>query len=152
MPHFQIWRDTLYRWIRQYQAEGEVAPKPRGKYASRKLDDAVVAQYIADHPDATLEELGEVFTVSAVAIRKACHRLQITRKKTMLNPERDDEARARFQEELTDLEPNDLVYLDESGVDEALHRPYARAPRCLKEMGGCRENQSSAHQSHRRTL
>jgi len=25
--------------------------------------------------------------------------------------------------------PDTLVYLDESGVDEALHRPYARAPR-----------------------
>jgi transposase len=71
----------LYRWIRQQQTEGALAPKARGKYASRKLDDAVVAQYIADHPDATLEELGERFAVSAVAIWKACHRLRLTRKK-----------------------------------------------------------------------
>ncbi len=78
---FQIGRDTLYRWLRQYQTKGELAPKPRGKYASRKLDDAVLAQYIADHPDATLEELGQRFSVSAVAIWKACRRLQITRKK-----------------------------------------------------------------------
>jgi transposase len=27
------------------------------------------------------------------------------------------------------LAPDDLVYLDESGIDEALHRPSARAPR-----------------------
>lgn len=53
----------------------------------------------------------------------------------MLYAERDEQARARFQEELTDLEPNDLVYLDESGVDEALHRPHARAPRGMKVMG-----------------
>lgn len=79
---FQIGRDTLYRWLRQYQTEGALAPKARGKYASRKLDDAVVAQYIAEHPDATLEELGAHFAVSAVAIWKACRRLQITRKKT----------------------------------------------------------------------
>lgn len=78
---FQIGRDTLYRWIRQYQTEGNLAPKPRGKYASRKLDDALVAQYIADHPDATLQELGAVFAVSAVAIWKACRRLHLTRKK-----------------------------------------------------------------------
>lgn len=78
---FQIGRDTLYRWIRQYQTEGDLAPKARGKYAARKLDDALVAQYIADHPDATLQELGERFAVSAVAIWKACRRLQITRKK-----------------------------------------------------------------------
>jgi transposase len=33
------------------------------------------------------------------------------------------------------MEPNALVYLDESGVDEALHRPYARAPRGTKVLG-----------------
>ena len=33
------------------------------------------------------------------------------------------------------MDPNDLVYLDESGVDEALHRPYARAPRGTHVLG-----------------
>lgn len=78
---FRIGRDTLYRGMRQYQREGHVAPKPRGKYAPRKLDAAIVATYIAQHPDATLAELGEVFAVSAVAMWKACRRLQLTRKK-----------------------------------------------------------------------
>ena len=132
---FQIGRDPLYRWLRQYQAKGELAPKPRGKYASRKLDDVVIAQYIADHPDATLQELGEIFAVSAVAIWKACRRLQITRKKTLRYAERNDQARAQFQEELAEWEPHDLVYLDESGVDDALHRPYARAPRGTQVLG-----------------
>src|SRR5690606_33220263 len=50
-------------------------------------------------------------------------------KKTLLYVERDEVARAQFQDELADLDPDDLVYLDESGVDEALHRPYARAAR-----------------------
>ena len=80
---FQIGRDTLYRWMQQYQTEGGLAPKSHGKYASRKLDDAVVAQYFADHPDATLEELGEVFPVSVMAIWKACQSLRITRKKNV---------------------------------------------------------------------
>ena len=78
---FQIGRDTLYRWLRLHQTEGSLAPRLRGKYAPRKLDDVVVAQYIATHPDATLAELGEEFAVSAVAMWKACRRLQITRKK-----------------------------------------------------------------------
>ncbi len=75
---FNIGRDTLYRWIRQYQMQGHVTPKARGKYVVRKLDDAVLVPYIATHPDATLEELGREFAVSAVAIWKACRRLQIT--------------------------------------------------------------------------
>lgn len=37
---FQVGQDTLYRWLRQYPLEGSVAPKVRGKYAPRKLDDA----------------------------------------------------------------------------------------------------------------
>ena len=78
---FQIGRDTLYRWLRQYRIQGNVAPRPRGKYAPRKLDDVVVGQYIAEHSDATLAEVGEVVAVSGVAIWKACQRLQITRKK-----------------------------------------------------------------------
>ncbi|WP_342349167.1 IS630 transposase-related protein [uncultured Nitrospira sp.] len=78
---FNIGRDTLYRWTRQYQMQGHVTPKARGKYVVRKLDDAVLVSYIATHPDATLEELGREFAVSAVAIWKACRRLQITRKK-----------------------------------------------------------------------
>ena len=53
----------------------------------------------------------------------------------MLYAERDEQARARFQDELADLDPPTLVYLDESGVDEALHRPYARAPRGTKVLG-----------------
>ena len=33
------------------------------------------------------------------------------------------------------MDPTELVYLDESGVDEALHRSYARAPRGTKVVG-----------------
>ena len=80
---FQIGRDTLYRWMRQYQASGHIAPKPRGKYVARKLDEERLGKYIAAHPDATLEELGQRFAVSSVAIWKACKRLHITRKKNV---------------------------------------------------------------------
>lgn len=56
-------------------------------------------------------------------------------KKTLLYVERDEVARAQFQDELADLDPKDLVYLDESGVEEARHRPYARAPRGAQVLG-----------------
>lgn len=56
-------------------------------------------------------------------------------KKTVLYRERNEQARLQFQEELESLEPESLVYLDESGVDASLHRPYGRAPRGTKVMG-----------------
>jgi len=68
-------------------------------------------------------------------------------KKTLRYAERDEPARAQLQAELADWEPHDLVYLDESGVDDALHRPYARAPRGTKVLGEV----SGAH-THRISL
>ncbi len=56
-------------------------------------------------------------------------------KKTLQYRERDEAARQQFQEELRALNPETLVYLDESGVDASLHRPYGRAPRGTPVMG-----------------
>ena len=78
---FQIGHDTLYRWLRQHREQGTLQPRQRGKYKKRKIDDQALISYVAKHPDATLEEIGSVFEVSAVGIWKACKRLQITRKK-----------------------------------------------------------------------
>ena len=78
---FRIGHDTLFRWLRQRVEEGTIAPRPRGKYKTRKIDDATLRKHIKGHGDATLEEIAVVFDVSAVAIWKACKRLKITRKK-----------------------------------------------------------------------
>ena len=56
-------------------------------------------------------------------------------KKTLRYRERDESVRKQFQEELQALKPETLVYLDESGVDASLHRPYGRAPRGTPVMG-----------------
>lgn len=50
-------------------------------------------------------------------------------KKTTRYAERDWHSRSRFTSEIAKLNPDDLVYLDESGIDHSLHRLYARSPR-----------------------
>lgn len=50
-------------------------------------------------------------------------------KKTTLYAERDEEKRKEFITEIEKIDPADLVYLDESGIDKFLSRNYARAPR-----------------------
>lgn len=50
-------------------------------------------------------------------------------KKTLLYLERDEKARATFINELKAIDDKSLVYLDESGVDRSLYRPYGRSPR-----------------------
>ncbi len=78
---FQVGHDTLYRWLRQHREEGSLHPRKRGKYKVRKIDDQALLGHIKENPDATLAEIGQTFDVSAVAIWKACNRLDITRKK-----------------------------------------------------------------------
>lgn len=78
---FGVSRDTIYRWLRQQKIEGHVRPKARGKYKTRKLEDAKLQAYVKSHVDATLIEMASEFNVSHVAIWKALRRLKITRKK-----------------------------------------------------------------------
>ena len=43
--------------------------------------------------------------------------------------ERDEEKRREFAAAIAEVNPDDVVYLDETGIEESLHREYARAPR-----------------------
>ena len=57
-----------------------------------------------------------------------------TKKKTTSYKERDDDKRADFVTKLAALDAGTVVYVDEAGVDNRLHREYARAPRGQKVM------------------
>ena len=50
-------------------------------------------------------------------------------KKTTLYLERSEEKRQIFLAEIKKISADNLIYLDESGIDEILYRPYARSPR-----------------------
>jgi hypothetical protein len=52
-------------------------------------------------------------------------------KKTMVDyAERDEEKRAEFECKISEMPPEmSVVYLDESGIDRYISRPYARTPR-----------------------
>lgn len=78
---FKIGHNTIYLWVRQRKMLGTLAPKIRGKYKTRLLDDVKLAAHVKEHKDATLGEIASVFSVSHVAIWKALRRLKITRKK-----------------------------------------------------------------------
>ena len=66
---------------------------------------------------------------SPVAVWKRLNKLGITRKKTKLYLERNEEKRALFLAAISEENPEDLVWLNESGIDEFLQRDYARASR-----------------------
>lgn len=78
---FQVSRRTIYYWLARKRKMGNLSPNEVKEYKVRKLDKEKLQEYIDTKPDATLEETGEAFGVSPVAIWKAFKRMKITRKK-----------------------------------------------------------------------
>ena len=75
-----------------------------------------------------------------------CENSALLVKKTTLYKERDEEKRRAFLAEIEQCNPNDLVYLDESGIDPRTIRDYARAPRgkqVVSDVSGKREKRTS---------
>ena len=54
---FGIGEDTIYRWIRRDKS-GDLAAKKRIDFPT-KVPLATLSQYVKDHPDHTLKEIGQ---------------------------------------------------------------------------------------------
>jgi hypothetical protein len=67
------------------------------------------------------------------AKRSASFKLRV--KKTKLYRERSEEKRREFLDAIRQIPPEDLVYVDEMGMDSFLYREYARAPRGERVFG-----------------
>jgi transposase len=79
---FGLHKETVNQWHQQYTKTGSLEKKPYIR-KFRKLDPEKLKAYIAEHPDAYLKEIGEVFACSDVAVLKTLRRLGITRKKRL---------------------------------------------------------------------
>lgn len=134
---FAVDLSTIVRLLQLYRRTGSVEPKPHGGGAVPKLDSQAVArllELVREQPDATLKELRDRLGVDCgiMTIFRALERNRITRKKkTCFAEERDrprvQEQRQAFQEKLAAVDPNHLVFVDETGATTAMGRTYGRA-------------------------
>lgn len=73
---------TLYNWMCLKERKGDISPKPRtGPRSSRKITPEGLTAYFEKHPDAFLKEAAAHFKVWPNAVRMACIKFGITRKK-----------------------------------------------------------------------
>jgi transposase len=79
---FNVCPKTIRDWEARINA-GSLKPSYPKTRKPRKLPPDELRQYINEHPDAFLEEIGEYFNCSAEAVRKALKKLKITRKKRL---------------------------------------------------------------------
>ena len=126
------------RLLRRRTQTGTVAPKPHGGGRRPALDDAArrrLRELVRQQPDATLRELRDRLGLacSLMAVWRALRQLRITRKKKTLRHQEQDrpdvqQQRQAFAEAVAGVDPERLVFVDESGATTAMTRTYGRAP------------------------
>ena len=124
--------------MKRHRQTGSADPKPHagGRQLALGPDDLErLRELIGQQPDATLDEIRERLGVdcSVMAISRALKKLRITRKKKVLHAAERDTPKARcqrrlFREKVAGVEPQRLVFVDETGANTAMTRTHGRAP------------------------
>jgi transposase len=136
---FRVDLSFVVRLLQRRRDAGTLDPKPHAGRPPLSLgpdDQRRLAELIRDQPDATLEQLRERggFGCSLTTLWRALRRLGLTRKKkTQHADERDrpevQKNRRSFRRKVKQIEPQRLVFVDETGVTTAMTPAYAWAPR-----------------------
>ena len=101
---FRVGESTIRGWLRRERATGSAAPKPHGGGTRPKVDGpgaAVLKALVAERTARTLEELATEYhartgtALSIMAVKRACTRLDLRRKKNQLRRRRADAGRRR---------------------------------------------------------
>jgi transposase len=136
---FRVSLTFVFRLLQRRRDAGTLDPKPHGGGPPSSLEpDALrrLAELVRAQPDATLEQLREQggFQCSLTTVWRALRRQGLTRKKkTQHADERDrpdvQKKRRSFRRNVKQIEPERLIFVDETGVTTAMTAAYAWAPR-----------------------
>ena len=77
---FGVGKSTISEWTKKYKETGDLSNKPLNR-GFKKIDPEKLREYVKKHPDATQQEMAEIFHCSDSAIGKAFQKNKITRKK-----------------------------------------------------------------------
>jgi transposase len=126
------------RLLQLHRTTGSVEPRPHGGGNPAVLgpeDLERLRELIRQQPDATLEECRQRLGVSCslMTISRALSKLRLPRKKKVPRAQEQDrpevqEQRREFREQLADVDPERLVFVDECGANTAMTRTRGRAP------------------------
>jgi transposase len=132
---FGVSKSLVQKLVKQQQAEGNLQPKQRGKPQLSHLTnaEAEVKALVAAHQDATLVELCELFAqqtgnwVSRSALSRYLQKLGLNRKKktwysSQAGTERVLKLREEYWVKIKEVPPENLVFLDETGIMLGLNR------------------------------
>lgn len=136
---FRVSLSFIVRLLQRRRDTDSLDPKPHGGGPAPALgpeDRQRLDALIREQPDATLEQLQQRggFTCSLTTLWRALRRRDLTRKKKTLHADERDrpdvqQKRRSFRRKVKKIEPERLVFVDETGVTTAMTPAYAWAPR-----------------------
>jgi transposase len=136
---FRVSLSFIVRLFQRRRDADTIEPKPHGGGPPPALgpdDRERLAKLIREQPDATLEQLKQRggFTCSLKTLWRTLRQQGLTRKKKSLHAsERDrpdvQKKRRSFRRKVKRIEPERLVFVDETGVTTAMTPAYAWSPR-----------------------
>lgn len=142
---FHVSLSFVSRLLKRRREAGTLEPAPHGggsRFALGAADRLKLGQLVAEHNDATLEELRDRggFECSLTTIWRTLRRMGLTRKKKSQHAdERDrpdvERKRRSFRAKMKRIRPSRLFFVDETGVTTAMARAYARSPRGERAVG-----------------
>lgn len=146
---FGVALSFVEKLLKQHRETGDIAAKPHGGGRTPKLSAeqlALVKALVEADNDATLAELCEqlqektMITVSLSTMGRVLEQLNLSRKKKTLHATEKDslrvqQARLDYWERIREIDPEDLVFIDESGINLAMTRLYARSLRGERAIG-----------------
>jgi transposase len=137
---FSVSKSLVQKLVKQQRVEGNLQPLKPGKPQFSHLQNAQseLRAIVAENSDATLVELCELFAqktgnwVSRTAMCDCLQKLGLNRKKkttrsSQVATERVQKLRSEYWEKVQQVEPENLVFLDETGILLGLTRTHARA-------------------------
>lgn len=140
---FSVSVDFVWRLAKRFRETGSVAPKPHGGGQSAKIQGEAVdclRQLVKANSDATITELCEqLYALKRLAVSRStmCRvlkKLGLPRKKKTFHAterEQDEDVkkeREQYEQKMPTMEVKRLIFVDETGINLAMTRLYARAP------------------------
>jgi transposase len=136
---FRVSLTFVFRLLQRRHDAGTLDPKPHGGGPPPSLgpdDQQRLDVLFREQPDATLERLRlrGGFTCSLTTLWRALRRRDLTLKKKTLHADQRDrpdvqQKRRSFRRKVKKIEPERLIFVDETGVTTAMTPAYAWAPR-----------------------
>ena len=114
---FSLNKNTVNNWWLRYCSEGNVNPRSRpGAKPSVASEEFI--KYVNDNPNLDAEDIGAHFGISASGARYWLKKVNFSyKKKAYSYMEACEKRREEFLTEVSGIDIEDLVFLDESGIE-----------------------------------